>query len=147
MSSRRTAKVAEAIRECVSSTVLFAVRDPRVKNVTVLRAEVADDLRTAKVYVSVRGEAKEASLALHGLNSARGFIQAKLADRLQTRYTPVLTFKIDDEVKKLAAASALIDQVLAADRAASGAESLNDEAVNRVESDKADVGPSDDGED
>src|SRR5262245_26254882 len=112
MSSRRTAKVAEAIREVVSSTVLFELKDPRVKNVTVLRAEVSADLRHAKVYVSVMGDEKTQSLSMHGLNSARGFIQSKLADRLQTRYTPVLQFILDVGVKISAETSAIIRRSL-----------------------------------
>lgn len=112
MTSRRLAKAAEAIRESVSSTILFELKDPRVKNVTVLRAEAAPDLRTAKVYVSVMGTVKEQRLCLHGLESARGFIQAKLADRLQTRYTPVLTFILDPSVKRSIEASRLLRDVL-----------------------------------
>jgi len=115
MPSRRIAKASEAIRESVSTTILFELRDPRIKNVTVLRAEAATDLRTAKVYISVMGTSKEQSLCLHGLESARGLIQAKLADRLQTRYTPVLKFVLDPGVKKLAEASRLIREALPAD--------------------------------
>src|SRR5688572_9645134 len=100
MTTRRLAKAAEAIRETVSTTILFELRDPRVKNVTVLGAEASPDLKTARVFVSVMGSPKEQSLCLHGLESARGFIQAKLADRLQTRYTPVLKFVLDPAVKK-----------------------------------------------
>jgi ribosome-binding factor A len=118
MTTRRIAKAAEAIRESVSTTILFELRDPRIKNVTVLRAEAAPDLRTAKVYISVMGTPKEQSLCLHGLESARGFIQAKLADRLQTRYTPVLRFVLDPAVKRLADASRLIREALPPDEAA-----------------------------
>jgi ribosome-binding factor A len=112
MTTRRLAKAAEAIRETVSTTVLFELRDPRVKNVTILSAEAAPDMKTAKVYVSVMGTPKEQSLCLHGLESARGFIQAKLADRLQTRYTPVLTFVLDPAVKKSIEASRRLREVL-----------------------------------
>lgn len=108
MTTRRLAKAAEAIRETVSTTILFELRDPRVKNVTVLGAEAAPDLRTAKVFVSVMGSPKEQSLCLHGLESARGFIQAKLADRLQTRYTPVLRFVLDPAVKRSTETSRLL---------------------------------------
>jgi ribosome-binding factor A len=113
MSSRRTAKVAEAVREIVSTVVLFELKDPRVKNVTVLRAEVSPDLRSAKVYVSVMGDQKVQSLTLHGLNSARGFIQSKIADRLQTRYTPILQFISDPGVKLSVHASAVIREAMA----------------------------------
>lgn len=113
MSSRRIAKVAEAVREIVSTVVLFELKDPRVKNVTVLRADVSPDLRNAKVYVSVMGDDKTQSLSLHGLNSARGFIQSKIADRLQTRYTPILQFVTDPGVKLSVETSAIIRQSLA----------------------------------
>lgn len=110
MTTRRMAKASEAIRETVSTTILFELKDPRVKNVTVLRAEAAGDLKTAKVYISVMGDAKKQSLCMHGLESARGFIQAKLADRLQTKYTPVLKFILDPGVKLSAMTSQLLKE-------------------------------------
>ncbi len=113
MSSRRNAKIAEAVRESVSSTVLFGLKDPRVKNVTVLRAEVAPDLRSAKVYVSVRGDERVQTLTMHGLRAARGFIQSQVADRLQTRYTPVLNFVLDTGVQLSVQTSAILRDVLA----------------------------------
>jgi ribosome-binding factor A len=100
MSTRRTARIAAAVRQVVSSVILFELRDPRVNQVTVLTTEVAEDLRTAKVFVSVLGDDTEQRLALHGLNSARGFIQSRIADELQLRLTPVLTFVLDQGVKK-----------------------------------------------
>jgi ribosome-binding factor A len=112
MNSRRAERAAEAIRETVSMTVLFGLRDPRVKNVTVLGAEVAADLRAAKVFVTIMGDAKAQSLAMHGLNSAKGFIQAKVADRLQTKYTPVLSFVLDPSVKKSIEVSRMLQSVL-----------------------------------
>ncbi|MEW4488787.1 30S ribosome-binding factor RbfA [Thalassoglobus sp. JC818] len=100
MKSRRTAKVAEAIRQVVSSAILIELRDPRVKNVTVLSVDVAGDLRTAKVYVSILGDEKTELLSLKGLNAARGWLQSRIADQLQLRLTPVLTFVVDRGVKK-----------------------------------------------
>lgn len=100
MASRRTAKVSEAIRQVISSAVLFHLKDPRVKGVTVLRAEVAGDLRTAKVYVSVLGDEKTERLCMQGLNSARGWLQSQIAEKLQLRVTPVLTFVADQGVKR-----------------------------------------------
>src|SRR5207249_7097216 len=57
MKAHRLARVAEVIREVASETILFEVRDPRVKGVTVTRAEVSGDLQHAKVYVCVMGTA------------------------------------------------------------------------------------------
>lgn len=112
MSSRRIAKVAEALRETISTTVLFGLKDPRVKNVTVLRIEVSPDLKAARVFVSVMGDEKAQSLAMHGLRSARGFIQSQIADRLELRYTPILSFVLDPGVKVSIETSSIIRQAL-----------------------------------
>jgi ribosome-binding factor A len=117
MSSRRIAKVAEALRETVSTTVLFELKDPRVKNVTVLHTEVSPDLRSARVFVSVMGDEKVQSLAMHGLRSARGFIQSRIADRLELRYTPILKFVLDPGVKFSVQASSIIREALAREAA------------------------------
>jgi ribosome-binding factor A len=119
MAAHRNLRVAEAIREVVSSAVLFEVADPRIKGVTVLRAEVTGDFRNATVFVSVLGSEAEQKLALRGLQHAAGFVQKKVAARLQTRFTPTLTFKLDDSVKKSIAMSRLIDEAIASDRHAS----------------------------
>lgn len=99
-------------------TVLFGLRDPRVKNVTVLGAEVTADLRAAKIFVTIMGDAKAQSLAMHGLNSAKGFIQSKVADRLQTKYTPVISFVLDPSVKKSIEVSRMLQAVLPGNAAA-----------------------------
>ena len=67
MKSRRVERASEAVREVVSTTILFGLRDPRIQGVTVLAAEVAKDLRTAKVFVSVMGDAKQQSLTMQDL--------------------------------------------------------------------------------
>src|SRR5215475_9123185 len=100
MKTHRLARVAEVVREVASETILFELRDPRVKNVTVTRAEVSGDLQHAKVFVSIMGTEKEQQLTMHGLKSAAGFIQTKLADRLTSRYVPHVTFVLDEGVKK-----------------------------------------------
>ncbi len=112
MPSHRVERIAEAIREVISTAILFEVADPRVKGVTVLSAEVSGDLRHATVFVTVMGTEAEQKLALRGLQSARGFLQSKVAARLQTRFTPTLTFKRDEGVKKSIEMSRLIDEAL-----------------------------------
>ena len=112
MSSRRTAKVAQAILEAVSTNILFGLKDPRVKNVTVTEVEVSSDIRNAKVYVSVMGDERTQSLCMHGLQSARGYLQSKVADRLQTRYTPILKFVLDPGIKQSIETSRMIRELL-----------------------------------
>ena len=116
MPSHRSLRMAEAIREVVSSAILFQVADPRVHSITVLRVEVSGDLRNANVFVSVMGTEEEQKRAMQGLKSATGFLQARVAARLQTRFTPTLTFKRDDSVKKSVELARVIDQAIASDR-------------------------------
>ncbi|MBX9656798.1 30S ribosome-binding factor RbfA [bacterium] len=110
--SRRTERVSEAIREVVSRAILFELKDPRVSGVTVTRGEVTGDLRHAKVYVSIMGTETEQRLSLRGLESARGFLQRKVAERLETRYTPHIEIVVDDSIKKSLEMSRILRDVL-----------------------------------
>lgn len=107
MSTRRTARVASMIREVVSNAILFELRDPRIKNVTVLGAQVSPDLRHAAVRISVMGDEKTAALSMHGLTSARGYLQSKVAEYIKSRYTPELRFVLDDSILKSIQTSAI----------------------------------------
>jgi ribosome-binding factor A len=122
MKAHRLARVAEVIRETASETILFEVRDPRVKLVTVTRAEVSGDLQHAKVYVSIMGDEREQQLCMHGLKHAAGFVQSKLASRLKTRFTPVIHFVLDEGVKKSIEMTRLINEALAQQPAPAGSD-------------------------
>lgn len=123
-------------------TVLFGLRDPRVKNVTVLGAEVTADLRAAKIFVTIMGDAKAQSLAMHGLNSAKGFIQSKVADRLQTKYTPVISFILDPSVKKSIEVSRMLQAVLPGNATAdSNDETTADHSDNNADDDSTAESP------
>ena len=110
MKSHRLARVSEVVREVAASTILFELKDPRVKNVTVTRAEVSADLQHAKIYVSVMGTEREQALTMHGLKSAAGFVQTKVAAQLTTRFVPHVTFVIDEGVKKSIEISRLLHE-------------------------------------
>jgi ribosome-binding factor A len=115
MSSRRVQKAAEAIREVVSMSILTDLKDPRVEGVTVTYVEVSPDMRQAKVHVSVMGDDAKQNLVLHGLQSSAGFLQTKIAKRIDTRYTPRIRFELDMGVKKSLAIARLLNDVLPAD--------------------------------
>jgi ribosome-binding factor A len=99
MTSRRVLKAAQAIREVVGMSILTDLRDPRIQNVTVTRVEVSADMRLAKVHVSVMGDEPQQKLSIHGLQNAAGFLQQKVAKRIDTRYTPKLNFVLDKGAK------------------------------------------------
>ena len=112
MSSRRTEKAAEAVREVVSMAILAELNDPRVRDVTVTYVEVSRDLRYAKIHVSVMGDEARQKLTLRGLQSAAGFLQAKIAERIDIRYTPKLSFLLDQGVKRSIAVAQILKEVL-----------------------------------
>lgn len=112
MTSRRVLKAAEAIREVVSMAILTDLRDPRIQGVTVTFVEVSPDMRTAKVHVSIMGTDAVQKLCLKGLQSSAGFLQQKVAKRIDTRYTPVLRFELDMGVKKSIAIARTLNEVL-----------------------------------
>ena len=126
MKAHRTARVGEVIREVAAETILFELRDPRVKGVTVTRTEVSGDLQHAKIFVSLMGSAKEQQLCLHGLKHAAGYIQSKLATRMKTRFTPVITFVVDEGVKKSIEITRLINEALAQSKPAAAPEPANE---------------------
>ena len=127
MKAHRQARVAEVIREVAAETILFELSDPRVKMVTVTRAEVSGDLQHAKVYVSIMGSPSEQKLTLHGLTHAAGFVQSKLAKRLKTRFIPVIQFVVDKGVKHSIEMTRLIKEALGQPATAEEAATAQDE--------------------
>jgi len=124
MSSRRVQKVAEAIREVVSMSILTELQDPRIRDVTVIGVEASGDLRYAKVMVSVMGDETRQNLTLRGLQNAAGFLQSKIAERIDLRYTPRLTFVLDQGVKHSITVAQILREVLPAEKSTTDAETV-----------------------
>jgi len=107
----------------LSELLLKELKDPRVGFVTITGCSVSPDLRSARVFASPMGEAREAGQTMRGLTSAAGFLSMELAKRLRMRRTPTLTFVRDDSIARGVKMSTLIDEVKRKDEArASGKE-------------------------
>lgn len=148
MKTHRTARIAEVIREVASETILFKMSDPRISMVTVLRAEVSGDLQHGKIYVSVMGDEEHQKETLYALNGAAGFVQSQLADRMKTRFLPVLTFVLDQGVKRSLEISKLIQEALTNPSKLSDSDQIKEEeeeeeADDDVEQEDSDGDPSD----
>jgi ribosome-binding factor A len=99
--------------------IVREVKDPRISPLTsVTGTEVAPDLKTCKVYISVYGDAEEGARTMEGLKSAARFIRGELARTVNLRNTPELAFILDDSIAYGVAMSHRIDEVTAADRRA-----------------------------
>ena len=119
MSSRRVLKAAQAIREVVSMAILTEIKDPRVSDVTVTYVEVSPDLRNSKVHVSVMGDETKKRLCMKGLESSTGFLQKKVGNRIDTRYTPRIKFVLDKGVEHSMVVTKILEEVLPAETAES----------------------------
>ena len=108
VTSRRLLKAAEAIREVVAASILTELRDPRVQDVTVVGVKVSPDMREAQVAVSIMGDESQQQLSLRGLQNAAGFLQSRIASRIEARYTPRLQFVVDKGIQH----SLLVGEIL-----------------------------------
>jgi ribosome-binding factor A len=102
-------RVDEAVRAVLSDAISTDLKDPRVGFVTVTGVKTSPDLRHARVYVSVLGDAPAREASLEGLRSAHGFLQRRVAAELTLKHTPALTFEYDESVDRGMRISSLLD--------------------------------------
>jgi len=89
------------------------VKDPRIAPMTtVTEVQVAPDLKTAKVYISVLGDETERKSTMQGLRSAEPFLRSALARTVNLRNTPELIFISDTSIEYGVAMSKKIDDVM-----------------------------------
>lgn len=108
--TRRTDRIADAIHAEIAQLLLREIKDPRVGMVTLTGVRVTADLRHARVFFSVLGEAQRRSEALAGLRSASGFIRAQLARRLSLRVAPEIVFEADTSFEEAERVSRLLKE-------------------------------------
>ena len=108
----RISRINDEILRELSQIIRTEVKDPRIGTMTsIIRVETTQDLKYCKVFVSVLGNDEEKDSVMKGLKNAGGSIRHLLAERLNLRYTPELTFKLDDSVEYAVRMSKLIDEV------------------------------------
>lgn len=112
--SRRTRRVNDLLREELSEILRREMRDPRVDTTVVSITEVGitEDMRHAKVYVSVLGDEEEFNGVLAGMRAARPFLQRQLRQRLpDLRMIPELHFEKDETMAKGQQMTDLLNQI------------------------------------
>lgn len=97
--SIKNTRVNEEVLKELSTIMRGELKDPRIDPMcSIVAVEVAPDLKTAKVYVSVLGDEEKQKNTLEGLKSSKGFIRHKLAQNLNLRNTPELSFILDNSI-------------------------------------------------
>ncbi len=95
---KRAERVSDQMKEEIADILLRKIKDPRIGFITVTEVEVSDDLKNAKVFVSIYGEDKKTPLK--GLESAAPFIRSELGRRMRMRSVPELLFRFDRTVEQ-----------------------------------------------
>jgi ribosome-binding factor A len=95
----RSERIADTLREEISQIVGYELQDPRVTGVTVTDVRVSDNLRAARVYVTVSGDEEEHRIALKALRHAAPFVRKQLGLSLNMPRTPEIYF-IRDRVEE-----------------------------------------------
>ena len=113
---KRATRVADQIRMEIADILMRKTKDPRIGVVTVTDVEVTDDLRLARVFVTVLGDEGAQKDALIGLGKAAGFIRSELGRRVQLRYTPELVFHRDVAGERGDRVLSLLEQALGEER-------------------------------
>lgn len=111
MSNQRAARLGDQFREELSNLFRTELKDPRIGFVSIVKVEVAGDLRHAKVFVSVLGDEKQKKESLKGLVSASGFLRGELSRLMQLKYTPELHFVLDESIEHGSRIAQLLVQV------------------------------------
>lgn len=125
----RQDKVAEAIRQEASVIIHDKLKDPRLGFITIVRVEIAHDLRFAKIFFSVLGNEDAHKKTKAALNSSLGFVRKLIAQRLNLRFAPEIAFYEDHSAEY----SVHIEKVLNQIKEHDGSRVSSGEAVQEEE--------------
>jgi ribosome-binding factor A len=118
---RRPHRVAEGIREEVATFLRDHARDPRLVGfVTITGVEVSNDLRNAKVFVSIMGTDTERATTFEGLESLASHLRAHLGRVLRLRLAPEILFRVDESIAHAARIETLLAKIKEDDAAPRG---------------------------
>lgn len=98
--SVKNTRINSEVMKTLAELIRAEIKDPRIPDFTsVTEVEVAPDLKTCKVWVSMLADGEKAQEGLKGLKSAEGYMRRELARRLNLRNTPELKFILDESIE------------------------------------------------
>ena len=96
MGKQRKEKVEELIKQEISKLLLNGIKDPRIGFVTVTDIKMTSDLKNAIIFISIMGDEARKKECMEGLKSSIGFIRREIGKAVRLRYTPEISFEIDE---------------------------------------------------
>ena len=109
--SQRVQRVAEEIKQEIGKIIHDQLKDPRIGFATITKVDLSRDLRYASVYFSVLGTKKELRDTQVGLARSVGFIRKLLGQRMKLRYTPQVTFRLDESAEYSIRISEVLEKI------------------------------------
>ena len=97
--ANKQARIASLIQKNISDIILFELRNPIMRLVTVNACIVSNDYSVAKVYVS-HLDGRKVDEAVEELNAKKGLIRSLLAKKMDIYKVPELLFIKDDTYDK-----------------------------------------------
>jgi len=114
--TRRTERINSIIQQEISDLLRKQINDPRLTTlISITKVATSPDLRNAKVFISTLGDKVNKDEILQGFTAASGFLRRQLANRLELKHTPELSFHLDDSIERGAEVLKLIEQVASGD--------------------------------
>ena len=96
----RAERVAELLKREISDILKKKINDPRIGFTSITHVDVTNDLKYAKIYVSVYENEERKKSTIQGLNSAKGFIRGLIAPHLDLKFVPEIAFKLDTSIER-----------------------------------------------
>lgn len=95
---KRSQRVGDLLRQEIADIIMNRLKDPRIGFITVTGVKVTDDLKMARVFISILKD-EELDLTIEILNAAKSFIRSEVAKRVRLRTVPSIEFRIDESIK------------------------------------------------
>ena len=128
---RRPERVAEEVREQVIQIVGYELEDPRVASVTVTDVRIANNMRDARVYVTIEGTEREAKEAMKALHHAEQYVRKQVGFALGLRHAPMIHFVRDRIEEQAARVDALLGEISHHEANELASEEKEDDAINK----------------
>jgi ribosome-binding factor A len=111
LAGARSHRVGDQILREISNLLLFKVKDPRLRGITLTEVKMSKDLRHAYVYYSILGKDEQKRDAQAGFESAKGFIRKAVGESLHLRYVPDIQFRYDISLEQGQRIERLLEEV------------------------------------
>lgn len=107
---KRSQRLSILLREEIADIIMRRVKDPRLGFITVTDVELSEDLKIARVFISVLKD-EDKNTAVEILNSAKGLIRSEVSKRVRVKFIPTIEFRIDKSIERGSRIDSLLKEI------------------------------------